>query len=48
MAEREAKWTAFVQDPEWTGGCQRSEQNGALVSSMRNAFLQPTAFSSVR
>jgi hypothetical protein len=48
LAEREARWAAFVQDPEWTAGYQQSEHNGKLVAGMRSAFLQPTAFSSVQ
>jgi hypothetical protein len=48
MAEREEKWTAFMTDPEWLEKRSKSEQNGPLISSFSNAFLQPTAFSVVR
>jgi len=48
MAEREQKWTAFLADPEWLEKRSNSEQNGALISSFSNAFLQPTAFSTVK
>jgi hypothetical protein len=48
MAEREQKWTAFTTDPEWLEKRAESERNGQLVSSTENAFLQPTAFSSVK
>lgn len=47
MAEREQKWTAFSTDPEWLEKRGKTEQNGPLVSSLSNAFLQPTAFSTV-
>jgi hypothetical protein len=47
MAEREQKWTAFIADPEWAEKRIESEQNGLLVSSISNAFLQPTHFSAV-
>lgn len=48
MAEREQKWQAFVTDKEWLEKRAESEQNGALISSFSNAFLQPTAFSTVK
>jgi len=48
MAERNKKWTAFLADPEWLEKRSNSEQNGALISSFSNAFLQPTAFSTVK
>jgi hypothetical protein len=48
MGEREQKWTAFSADPEWLEKRSETEQNGALVSSFSNAFLQPTAFSKVK
>ncbi len=47
MAEREQKWTTFLADPEWQQKRAETEQNGALISSFDNAFLQPTAFSAV-
>ena len=47
MAEREQKWAAFSADPEWLEKRSKTEQNGPLVSSFTNAFLQPTGFSSV-
>lgn len=48
LAEREAKWTAFVTDPEWVAAKAQTESNGPLVSTIRNAILQPTAFSALR
>ncbi len=48
MAEREQKWTAFATDPEWLQKRSKTEENGALVSSIDNAFLQPTVFSAVK
>lgn len=47
-AEREAKWTAFLADPEWQEKRRKTEGNGPLISSFDNAFLQPTGFSAVR
>jgi hypothetical protein len=48
MTEREQKWAAFLADPEWLAKRNESEKNGALVSSLSNAFLKPTAFSTVK
>lgn len=48
MAERETKWNAFQSDPEWMQKRAATEANGAIVANILNAFLQPTAFSSVR
>ena len=48
MAEREARWTAFQSDPEWNEKRAETERDGPIVASIENAFLQPTAFSSVR
>lgn len=48
MAEREAKWTAFQNDPEWIAKRADSEQDGPIVGNIVNAFLQPTGFSAVK
>jgi len=48
LAEREKKWAAFLADPEWIAKRAESERDGAIVASVSNSFLQPTAFSSVK
>ena len=48
MAEREEKWAAFLADPEWTEKRAASEADGPIVGTIANAFLKPTAFSSLR
>ena len=48
MAEREKKWTAFQSDPEWIEKRNSTEKDGPIVAKVTNAFLQPTAFSSVK
>lgn len=48
MAEREAKWTAFQADPEWLEKRAETERQGPIVANITNAFLAPTAFSSVK
>ena len=47
MAERDRIWTAFTVDPEWLEKRAKTEENGPLISSFSNAFLQPTTFSTV-
>lgn len=45
LADREAKWAAFVADPEWVAARSSSEADGPIVAQMTNSFLAPTAFS---
>ncbi len=47
LAEREAKWEAFVCDPEWLAARAETEKDGAIVASVNNQILQPTSFSAV-
>ncbi|MBD8066157.1 NIPSNAP family protein [Devosia sp. PTR5] len=48
LAEREAKWTAFIADPDWISARDASERDGPILANVRNELLNPTAFSSVR
>jgi hypothetical protein len=48
LAEREAKWSKFIADPEWLARRAETERDGAIVASVSNWILEPTAFSSVR
>jgi len=48
LAEREKKWSAFIADPEWIAVRAETEKDGQIVSTLSNAILQPTAFSSVK
>lgn len=48
LAERERKWSAFMKDPEWLAKRAETEKDGAIVASLQNTILEPTAFSSVR
>jgi NIPSNAP len=48
LAEREKKWTAFMNDPEWITKRAETERDGAIVQSVENQLLEPTAFSSVK
>jgi hypothetical protein len=48
LTERDQRWTAFVNDPEWQAARAETEKDGPIVASISNSILQPTAFSSVR
>jgi hypothetical protein len=48
MAERERKWAAFVNDPEWLDRRADSEAGGILIERIANQFLSPTAYSVLR
>lgn len=48
LAEREQKWELFRHDPEWAAIRKATEKDGAIVHSVRNQFLAPTAFSASR
>ena len=48
LAERESKWTAFVNDPEWHKARDESERDGPILANISSQFLTPTAFSSVQ
>jgi hypothetical protein len=48
MAEREAKWTAFMADPEWVTARADSEKDGPINQNVYSSFLAPTAFSALK
>ena len=48
LAERETKWTAFQNDPDWIARRAETEKDGAIVAQVTNMILQPTSFSSVK
>ena len=48
LADREAKWTAFQNDPAWHKIRDDSERDGPIVASIRNQILAPTAFSALK
>ena len=48
LAERETKWTAFVNDPAWHKARDESERDGPIVATLRNEFLTPTDFSALK
>lgn len=48
MADRERKWSAFSQDPDWLAARAASEAEKIIVERIENSFLAPTAFSAMR
>ena len=48
MAEREAKWTAFIKDPDWLKARDASEADGPILANVSNQLLAATAFSAVQ
>ena len=48
LVEREQKWNAFASDPEWLEKRAQTEAEAAIVESVSNQILAPTAFSSVK
>jgi hypothetical protein len=48
LAEREAKWTAFMADPEWLAVRDESEKDGPINAYVSSQLLTPTAFSAVK
>jgi hypothetical protein len=48
LAEREARWTAFMHDPEWIAARAATEKDGPIVAKITNCILQPTPYSNVR
>ena len=48
LADRERKFGAFLNDPEWLEARRKSEEDGPLEATITNTILVPTAFSMAR
>jgi hypothetical protein len=48
LAERETKWNAFAQDPEWLAKRALSEADGIIVERIENSFLEATSYSAMK
>src|SRR4029077_10700292 len=48
FADRERKFGAFLNDPEWLDGRRKSEVDGPLEASIPNTILARTASSMLR
>lgn len=45
LAERERRWTAFQQDPEWIAARAETEKDGPIVARITNRIIRPTDYS---
>lgn len=45
LADREAKWNAFMSDSERAAAFAKTEKNGPLVSAITAEILKPTPYS---
>jgi hypothetical protein len=48
LADREVRWTAFLNDPAWHKVRDDSERDGPIVANISNQLLAPTDFSALR
>jgi hypothetical protein len=48
LADREAKWALFQNDPAWHKARDESERDGPLVANIQNQMLAPTSFSALQ
>jgi hypothetical protein len=46
--ERDKRWNAFANDPEWKKAKDESEKNGALVTKVEQVFMNPTDYSPIK
>ena len=47
LAEREAKWSAFMADPEWVQKRAETQRDGPIITHVTNLILTPTTFSAM-
>ena len=45
QADREVKWNAFANDPEWIAKRNATEAEKIIVERVENQFLAPTSYS---
>ena len=45
LADREQRWTAFANDPEWQQKRAESERDGPIVARLTATILRPTPYS---
>jgi hypothetical protein len=48
LADREAKWSAFVADKDRLARFAETEKNGPLVRRLTAQILRPTAYSPMK
>jgi hypothetical protein len=48
LADLDARWTAFLNDPAWHKVRDEGERDGPIVASITNQLLTPTTFSTLK
>jgi hypothetical protein len=48
LAEREQRWNAFINDPDWIQKRAASEADGVIVERIDSSLLEPTSFSALQ
>ena len=48
VAERDRKWEAFLNDPDWQSAQAKSEESGPLVAKIANSLWKPTHYSPMK
>jgi len=48
LADREQKWSAFMNHPAWVAARAETEANGPLVMFSTNQLLRPSSFSTLQ
>ena len=48
LKEREEKWDAFVNDPEWQKVAEETQRNGPIVLKVTNTIMRPTSYSAMQ
>ncbi len=48
LKEREEKWTAFTNDPEWIKIAEETTKNGQIVLRATNTIMRPTSYSPMK
>ena len=48
LAERQQKWDAFMNDPDWVKARSETEKDGVLSTHITNLILAPTSFSRLK
>jgi hypothetical protein len=48
LADREGRWTSFLNDPDWHTVRDDSERDGPIVANIASQLLLPTAFSALK
>ncbi|HZN64483.1 MAG TPA: NIPSNAP family protein [Tepidisphaeraceae bacterium] len=46
--ERDKRWNAFADDPEWKKAKDESEKKGVLVTKVEQVFMNPTDYSPIK